>query len=44
MKRHEHYDHYDDLEKCERCGGTDLMFDPKLGNECDTCGYKKWEK
>ena len=43
MERHEHYDHYEDQEKCKLCGGTDLTFDPKLGNECDTCGYKEWK-
>jgi len=44
LDHHEHFDHYEDLEKCDRCGETDLTFDPKLGNECDTCGYKEWEK
>ena len=44
MERHEHYDHYEDLEKCKLCGGTDLTFDPKLGNECGTCGYKEWQR
>ena len=43
MERHEHYDHYEDLEKCKLCGDTDLTFDPKLGNKCNTCGYKEWK-
>lgn len=44
LDHHEHFGHYEDLEKCDRCGETDLTFDPKLGNECNTCGYKEWEK
>jgi len=25
-------------------GDLDLTFDPKLGNECNTCGYKEWKR
>ena len=39
----EHFDHEDDLEKCGKCGGVDLTFYPKVGNQCDACGYKEWE-
>ena len=43
LERHEHFDHEDDLEKCRKCGGVDLTFYPKVGNQCDACGYKEWE-